>query len=207
MSFIWRTKDTLAEPISKFKTVMTEFECLLDEKTDINVIFDKYEDVKQCKRVYTKARDAVDKPDSKHSAEFMTLCDRLRVYEEKLLMYGIDLKKRRLNTNKTLLDEALRVQKDNTTKLAGALAEIHNTLNVAGGITTQLAENREKIGHVASELDAVESELHIANKRITNFAKRLSTDKVFIAMTTLAVTGAATAVGLHFAPIAAIIPR
>ena len=90
-------------------------------------------------------------------------------------------------TNDTLLSGALAKQEDTTVKLRDALTQVEQTRETGRYTAAKLEEGREKIRRIDAGLDEVESELEISRKLITRFVKRIYTDRVIIAFTTLIV--------------------
>jgi hypothetical protein len=92
-------------------------------------------------------------------------------------------------TNSDLLNKASNIQDDNVGKLKDALQTVEMTKVVANETAGRLQEDEEKMKRTMLGLDNVESELVISQKLITNFVKRLYTDKVIIAFTFLILAG------------------
>lgn len=194
--------DSIRQSVDNFKQALDKFELeVAGAGADVKQLFERYDHIRACKQPYLDAkaqlrRNGMDVRDNPHVLRFKKLNERLNLYERQLLMFGVNVKTRELTTNSALLTEAERIGKDSTSKLRDALTTIHNTIEVATGINNTLAGDREKIEHVSREINAIDGELDVVNRRVTNFMKRLSTDKVFIAMTGLTLTTAAAATGL-----------
>jgi hypothetical protein len=94
----------------------------------------------------------------------------------------------RLN-NDECLDAAKALETRTTTKLREGLMTLNITKETATATAHQLAEGREKIQRIDAGLDEMQSELHLAQRTITRFAKRLANDKIVIAFTLLVVLG------------------
>jgi hypothetical protein len=82
-------------------------------------------------------------------------------------------------TNSELLDKAAAVEDDNKSKLVDALRVIEGTKETATVTAATLEADREKMYRIVEGLDNIESELVISQKLITNYAKRIMTDKVW----------------------------
>lgn len=91
--------------------------------------------------------------------------------------------------NTDLLNKAGSIQKDNTEKLQEGLQVLNSTLETAKHTAATLEADKEKMIRISSGLDNVESELAISQKLLTNFVKRMYTDKVIVALTFLIVCG------------------
>lgn len=94
-------------------------------------------------------------------------------------------------TNTTLLAKAADKHSEMKDQLVGALRVVEDTKGTAAHIAGVLEGDREKMFRITQGLDEVESELTISGKLITNFAKRLYTDKVILAFAFLLVAGIA----------------
>lgn len=91
--------------------------------------------------------------------------------------------------NDQLLGAALDIQKQNKEKLKEGLQTVIATKETAMHTAATLEQDREKITRISTGLDEVESELAISTKLLTNFVKRMYTDKIIIAFTFLVVCG------------------
>jgi len=94
-------------------------------------------------------------------------------------------------TNTELLSKALDKHGEIKDKLTDALRTVEGAKEVAANTAGVLEGDREKMFRITQGLDEVESELAISGKLITNFAKRLYTDKVILAFAFLLVAGIA----------------
>lgn len=92
-------------------------------------------------------------------------------------------------TNDELLGKATDVQASTTQKLKDGLATLEATKEQAKFTAAQLEADREKMQRISKGLDEVDSELELSRKLLTRFIKRIYTDKVIIAFTTLLVLG------------------
>jgi hypothetical protein len=105
----------------------------------------------------------------------------------------VDVRSGVRQTNEGYLEAAVETHDETTNKLKEALAKLHSTSATAATIESQLASNRAVISAAATGLEGVESELHLANRLVTNHVKRIATDKVIVAATGLVVGGAVAA--------------
>jgi hypothetical protein len=80
------------------------------------------------------------------------------------------------------LHEAQKIETDNKNKLIAGLIQINETRDVAITIGNTLSSNRTKIENISTGLDGIESERQIASRLITNFVKRIYTDKVILSI-------------------------
>lgn len=94
-------------------------------------------------------------------------------------------------TNDELLDKAKAIEDDNSSKLQSGLSTLVSTKEQAKYTAAQLEQGRETIDRINKGLDDVTSELALSKTLITNFMKRIATDKVIIAFTALLVLGLA----------------
>lgn len=92
-------------------------------------------------------------------------------------------------TNDELLDRALDTEKNTLSKLKQGLATVEQTKEQGRLTAAQLEQDREKLKRIDAGLDEVQSEAQLSQVLITRFAKRLATDKVFIAFAFLLVAG------------------
>lgn len=212
-----RLKTDLENSVLRFIEGLKLFEKLLDE-TPVNMdkIFVQYDKIKSVKQDYLKLKDELKKKlDNKYIdnnssiIKFKKYRVILEEYEKRLLMLGVNLKTKELTTNKALLDESMRIERESLDKLKSSLIAIEETKKTAFEISKTLEADREKIKYIGDGLDGIDSELIIAQKRITNFAKRIYTDKIIIAGTAIVVSAVGTVVGLGLAgvvPVNGIVP-
>lgn len=202
-----RLKTDLENIVLQFIEGLKLFEKYLDD-TPVNMdkIFVQYDKIKSIKQEYLKLKDELKKKlDNKYIdnnssiIKFKKYRVLLEEYEKRLLMLGVNLKTKELTTNKALLDESMRIEKESLDKLKSGLITIEQTKKTAFEISKTLEEDRGKIKYIGDGLDGIDSELVIAQKRITNFAKRIYTDKIIIAGTAIAVGAIGTVVGLGLA--------
>jgi hypothetical protein len=118
---------------------------------------------------------------------------RVAAKEHDLLLLKVDVRSGVRQTNEGYLKAAVETHDETTNKLKEALAKLHSTSATAAVIESQLASNRAVISAAATGLEGVESELHLANRLVTNHVKRIATDKVIVAATGLVVGGAVAA--------------
>ena len=96
--------------------------------------------------------------------------------------------------NDETLGAALAVQRSTTTNLKEGLATVTHTTGVAAATAAQLAGDRDTIVSINKNLDGVAAELALSRALIRRFVKRLYTDKIFLALTTLLILGIAAIV-------------
>lgn len=180
-------------------------EFLDDEKCDAVNLFSQYDKIKKEHSKYLAVKKElidlnVNLSENVFIHKFKDLHKLVLAYEKELLIVGFDVKTKTINTNTELLDAAFNINRDSTNKLKDALAQLHETNNIGTDILSTLEDNKKKIKKITSNLDEIDSELELAKRRITVFAKRLATDKVIISATLLTAAGI-TVVGLGAAGI------
>jgi hypothetical protein len=86
-----------------------------------------------------------------------------------------------MKTNEEFLDKALDIQRNNTSQLKSALADLNKIKVVADDTAASLDGNLDKVKSVSSKVDSIDSELVMSQKRITTITKRLATNKIILA--------------------------
>lgn len=93
--------------------------------------------------------------------------------------------------NDDYLDRAHAIHMDTTSKLAASLAELQAARGVALNIAETLEQDKDKVRTVSSNLDTIDSELAMGQRRVTNIIKRIATNRIVIAFVFLVVIGVA----------------
>jgi hypothetical protein len=82
--------------------------------------------------------------------------------------------------NTDLLDGAVAIHMDTTSKLKGALADLQHAKTIGVATADTLDQTPTKIATISSGMTVVESELDMSQRRLTHVIKRLATDKIVI---------------------------
>jgi hypothetical protein len=212
-----KLKTDLETSVTQFINELKIFEKYLnDNPINMDRLFVQYDKIKAVKHKYLELKDILKKKlDDKYIDNNLSIIKfkkyriLLEEHEKRLLILGVNLKTKELTTNESLLNQAFHIEKESVNKLKSGLMAVEETKKTAFEISKTLEEDREKIKYIGDGLDSIDSELVIAQKRITNFAKRIYTDKIIIAGTALAVGAISTVVGLGLAgvvPVSGIAP-
>ena len=96
----------------------------------------------------------------------------------------------RARDNDSTLAAAATVSSRSNTALTGAAVELEMTLGVARATANHLEEDRARILKIDEKYDDVDGELSRSRALVVRFLKRLSTDKIFLALCFLVFTAA-----------------
>jgi|EP00769_Ergobibamus_cyprinoides_P001006 SNARE protein len=90
-------------------------------------------------------------------------------------------------TDKQLVSAAALLNTDASGHLDGAIQDLGEIQQINEHAANRLAEDREKLDMISSELDAMQNDMVIARRKLRIFLRRVATDKVIITLLILIV--------------------
>ncbi len=195
----------LFKKLSKTVNVYSNLIDTFIEEKDTNKKFIIYDKIKEQHTIYLEIKKElkeakIDLTDNDDVQKFKDYHQKLQLHERELLFDGVNVKEKLVKNNDGYLDRASEINRNTTQQLLDGLRIVEETRQIGQTTVETLEDNKDKIKKINHNLDETQGELKLANTLMTRFLKRIATDKVIIAFTTL-VFGGATGIGLHSAGI------
>jgi len=195
----------LFKKLSKTVNIYSNLIDTFIEEKDTNKKFIIYDKIKEQHTIYLEIKKElkeakIDLTDNDDVQKFKDYHQKLQLHERELLFDGVNVKEKLVKNNDGYLDRATEINRNTTQQLLDGLRIVEETRQIGQTTVETLEDNKDKIKKINHNLDETQGELKLANTLMTRFLKRIATDKVIIAFTTL-VFGGATGIGLHSAGI------
>lgn len=195
----------LFKKLSKTVNIYSNLIDTFIEEKDTNKKFIIYDKIKEQHTIYLEIKRElkeakIDLTDNDDVQKFKDYHQKLQLHERELLFDGVNVKEKLVKNNDGYLDRASEINRNTTQQLLDGLRIVEETRQIGQTTVETLEDNKDKIKKINHNLDETQGELKLANTLMTRFLKRIATDKVIIAFTTL-VFGGATGIGLHSAGI------
>lgn len=169
-----RLSDNCVQEIAQYRKYMQL------AKTEINAIADPDDQER-----FNTMRKTEKKKFKKEEGKFKALDNHSRDRQQLLESETRGRRKKKPQTNRDYGEEGVKIAEDTTARLRDALNTVRDADDIAVATAEELVNQGETINRIQNKVGEIDQDLNRADKLITQFVKRMYTDKIILALTCL----------------------